>query len=178
MKALTILMIWTLFVLIIGAISVIVMNRAFIMNRKKGERMNTIEKIRAEIDVIEINGQVDEHTAFIRTGEHVKQMALDIIDKYAEQEPCDDAISREETLTAFADYVGGGMSMDDYDALWNIVAKMPSVNPQEQKTGHWIIIDDCEQFIAKCSKCGRIEDSRMISKYPYCHCGAKMESDG
>ena len=32
-------MIWTLFVLIIGAISVIVMNRAFIMNRKKGKRM-------------------------------------------------------------------------------------------------------------------------------------------
>ncbi len=48
--------------------------------------MTTLEKIRAEIDVIEINGQVDEHTAFIRTGEHVKQMALDIIDKYAEQE--------------------------------------------------------------------------------------------
>ena len=39
MKALTILMIWTFFVLIIGAISVIVMNRAFIMNRKKGKRM-------------------------------------------------------------------------------------------------------------------------------------------
>ena len=45
---------------------------------------------------------------------------------------------------------------------------------QEPKTGHWIIIDDCEKFIAKCSECGRIEDSRMISKYPYCHCGARM----
>jgi len=45
---------------------------------------------------------------------------------------------------------------------------------QEAKTGHWIIIDDCEHFIAKCSECGRIEDSRMINKYPYCHCGAKM----
>lgn len=45
---------------------------------------------------------------------------------------------------------------------------------QEAKTGHWIIIDDCEQFIAKCSECGEIVDSRMISKYPYCHCGAKM----
>ena len=49
--------------------------------------MTTLEKIRAEINGIEINGQVDEHTMFIRTGEHVKQMALDIIDKYAEQEP-------------------------------------------------------------------------------------------
>lgn len=52
----------------------------------------------------------------------------------------------------------------------------------QSKTGHWIIIDDCEQFIAKCSECGRIEDSRMISKYPYCHCGCRMvepqESEG
>lgn len=44
----------------------------------------------------------------------------------------------------------------------------------QPKIGHWIIVDDCERFIAKCSECGRIEDSRMISKYPYCHCGAKM----
>ena len=41
-----------------------------------------LEQIRAEIDGIEINGQVDEHTMFIRSGEQVKQMALDIIDKY------------------------------------------------------------------------------------------------
>ena len=39
----------------------------------------------------------------------------------------DDLISREETLTAFADYVGSGMSMNDYDALWNIVSKIPPV---------------------------------------------------
>jgi hypothetical protein len=45
---------------------------------------------------------------------------------------------------------------------------------KEPKTGHWIIIDDCELFMAKCSECGEIVDSRMISKYPYCHCGAKM----
>jgi len=45
---------------------------------------------------------------------------------------------------------------------------------KRERKGHWIIIDDCEKFIAKCSECGRIEDSRMISKYPYCHCGARM----
>lgn len=48
---------------------------------------------------------------------------------------------------------------------------------QEPKTGHWIIIDDCEKFIAKCSECEQIEDSRMIGKYAYCHCGARMESE-
>ena len=40
--------------------------------------------------------------------------------------------------------------------------------------GEWIIVDDCEQFIAKCSVCGRIEDSRMVKDYPFCHCGAAM----
>jgi len=41
-----------------------------------------LEKIRAEITAISINGQVDEHTMFIRTGEQVKQIALNIVDKY------------------------------------------------------------------------------------------------
>lgn len=48
----------------------------------KQEVNAVLDKIRAEITAIVINGQVDEHTVFIRTGEQVKQMALDIIDKY------------------------------------------------------------------------------------------------
>lgn len=43
-----------------------------------------LDKIRAEIDGIEINGQVDRYTSFIRTGEQVKQLALNILDKYKE----------------------------------------------------------------------------------------------
>ena len=54
---------------------------------KNGTPLNEVlNKIRAEIDRIEINGQVDEHTMFIRTAEQVKQMALDIIDKYTKGE--------------------------------------------------------------------------------------------
>ena len=40
-----------------------------------------LDKIRAEVTAISINGQVDEHTMFIRTGEQIKQMVLEIIDK-------------------------------------------------------------------------------------------------
>lgn len=47
---------------------------------------DAFDKIRAEITAIVINGQVDEHTMFIRTGEYVKQMALEIIDRYMEGE--------------------------------------------------------------------------------------------
>ncbi len=50
--------------------------------RAEKEHNYHLKKIRAEIDGIEINGQVDDHTMFIRSGEQVKQMALDIIDKY------------------------------------------------------------------------------------------------
>jgi hypothetical protein len=55
----------------------------------------------------------------------------------------------------------------------DVINELSSITPPS-KIGHWIIVDDCERFIAKCSECGRIEDSRMISKYPYCHCGARM----
>lgn len=54
---------------------------------------------------------------------------------------------------------------------------------KEQKTGHWIRITNgaiTEKYI--CSKCGRqIKDcgieNLLLIKYPYCHCGAKMEGD-
>lgn len=50
-------------------------------------------------------------------------------------------------------------------------------------TGHWIRITNGairEKFM--CSECGRqIEDAGVEGllsvKYPYCHCGAKMESE-
>lgn len=41
-----------------------------------------LEQIRAEINGIEINGQIDKHTMFIRSGNEIKKIALDVIDKY------------------------------------------------------------------------------------------------
>ncbi len=52
------------------------------LNESSRDTIDVLDKIRAEIDGIEINGQVDKHTMFIRSGEQVKQMALDIINKY------------------------------------------------------------------------------------------------
>lgn len=48
---------------------------------------------------------------------------------------------------------------------------------KERPQGEWIIVDDTEKFIAKCSVCGRIEDSRMVKDYPFCHCGADMRGE-
>ncbi len=52
------------------------------VDMQESEVNDVLDKIRAEITAIAINGQVDEHTMFIRSGEQVKQLALDIIDKY------------------------------------------------------------------------------------------------
>lgn len=46
------------------------------------EIKNVLDNLRAEISAIDTSGQVDEYTTFIRTGEQVKQMVLDIIDNY------------------------------------------------------------------------------------------------
>lgn len=46
------------------------------------DNKDVLDKIRAEIDGIEISGQIDEYTSFIRTGDSVKKIALEIIDKY------------------------------------------------------------------------------------------------
>ena len=46
----------------------------------------------------------------------------------------------------------------------------------KQLSAHWIIVEDCEQFIAKCSACGHAEDSRLIGRIPRCsRCGAEMK---
>jgi hypothetical protein len=79
-------------------------------------------------------------------------------------EPCEDAVSRGVFEQV----------MWERDVAIDQLKELGYGFGEKPKMGHWIIIDDCEKFIAKCSECGRIEDSRMISKYPYCHCGAKM----
>ena len=125
------------------------------------------------------HSEVCEECKFYPNCDHMTQddMAeLTIKDLEAlEQEPCEDAISREKTLTAFADYVGSGMSMNDYDALWNIVAKMPPVNPHEPKTGHWIRQDNTKEPLYGwyfCSECNSV----IGDKPKFCsNCGARME---
>ena len=88
-------------------------------------------------------------------------------------EPSGDLISREETLTVFADYVGGGMSMNDYEALSDIVANMPPVK-QEPRTGHWKRNETIR--VTYCSECGFGQYIDEYRTYNYCpNCGAKMQ---
>lgn len=49
------------------------------------------------------------------------------------------------------------IALENYDTMNNTKIKH-----------QWIIVDDCEKFIAKCPYCGYIIDSRIIEKHSVC----------
>jgi hypothetical protein len=94
------------------------------------------------------------------------------------QEPCDDAISREDVQDYIAKYLSQYLYEDVRQAVEVIdayIGDMPSVT---QKSGKWI--DD--EFGSKCSCCGihtHLDKFDRPMKFKYCSmCGAKMESEG
>ena len=91
--------------------------------------------------------------------------ALKMAIKALEQKPCDDAISRDAVWDVMQELWGtSGELLDRLMAL-------PSVNPQEPKTGHWIV----ENNMTKCSECGRFQRDCRYGHTNYCnHCGAEM----
>lgn len=92
-----------------------------------------------------------------------------------EQEPCEDAISRQAALNCLT---ATGLKQFDFviDARSKIKS-LPPVNPQEPKEGHWI-----GHF---CSECGEEaitewnETGGELCLSNYCpNCGARMKSEG
>lgn len=59
-----------------------------------------------------------------------------------------------------------------YDDVIKCIKGMPSVNPQEPKTGHWILWNtDSYDYTYKCDKCGSIRNNDTN----YCpNCGCRM----
>lgn len=120
--------------------------------------------------------------------------------EYYEKERGDmsgDLISRQEVLDGIeelkkspwaTDKRGNGFEYLITEAL-DVVAHLcveqaPSVNPQEPKTGHWIIYNYPGRECVYCSSCKEeyYEDDLYLggSEFPnYCpNCGARMESEG
>lgn len=88
--------------------------------------------------------------------------AFDRAIEVLEQEPCEDAISRESVLRLFATHDG--------KYLYEAIQELPSVLP-EQKTGHWIL----GRYKDTCSHC-RCTYPKDIGFKNYCpNCGEKME---
>lgn len=92
------------------------------------------------------------------------------------------AVLDEMMLIPIAPLMVGDRVVYKKGVLEGMIKALPSVTPKP-KTGHWIMTDDTNWYDAyfKCSCCGREIGipydlrNQVINKYPYCHCGAKME---
>ena len=97
--------------------------------------------------------------------------------KALEQEPCEDAISRQTVLDAIEDDNRNGMwscfvSDDDAQVFKDVIRQLPSFNPQP-KMGHWI---DDNGIYAWCSYCK--EHIYQTGEFNYCpNCGCAMKGE-
>lgn len=112
------------------------------------------------------------------------------LDREIEQEPCDDAISRQAVQDYIAKYLSQYLYKDVREAVEVIdeyIGELPSVKPQ-QKIGHWIsfgVQGEVDGQIVQtftCSECGAISIFRLSSgnivNGDLCpNCGAKMKSE-
>ena len=88
--------------------------------------------------------------------------------KALEQEPCEDAISRQAVLDINENH-HGQMPNHINHQIWQEIKDLPSVTPQP-KMGRWIGCDILQEF--KCSECRVC----FRNKSNYCpNCGAKMQ---
>ena len=117
----------------------------------------------------------EECPIYGETGEdHCFNDALDFVIEALEQEPCEDAVNREDVLNEiwhWASYTTGD--------LLKAIKNLPSVHPK-QKTGHWtreLIRNEYGGCIGGkriCSVCNK--DNKHDVYMDYCpNCGAKME---
>lgn len=140
------------------------------------------------------NSNCDECSLCYEQGNMREQKeALDMAIEALEQQPCEDAISRQAAIDALMAWE------EDYfwdkecvkyrgDPYWvapsDVIEQLPSAQPERIK-GHWVEIASSNHTY-KCSVCGRllvnITDGKnnVAKNYPYCHCGADMrgEQDG
>lgn len=104
-------------------------------------------------------------------------------EKALEQETYNDAISRKEVLNQIFYSTDNSGDVVLGSVLRRRIENLPSVRPQEPKTGHWEWVQyDANPEIGNfhCSECRYIPASFNMSaqKLNYCpNCGAKMESE-
>ena len=101
---------------------------------------------------------------------------LDMAINALQQEPCEDAVSRELVKKDIARWIG--YIDEDMIARMHItIDKLPSVITE--KTGHWILLDECSNSGYYCSECHKkvVKEgwSETVKKIKFCpNCGAKM----
>ena len=109
-----------------------------------------------------------------------KNILVEAIIEVLEQEPCEDAVSRQAVIdmTGLSEWFD---SSDSYNEFVIALSELPSVTPQNPRKGHWVKEESpfgWDGHSYQCSECGRsihldtmVED---LTDYSYCHCGAYM----
>ena len=94
--------------------------------------------------------------------------------KALEQQPCEDAISREAVLAIAGDSCLDLDNHEDTKAFCDEIKKLPSV-VHTQKTGRWMFVDNAHEH-ARCSECGYGSIDLLDGKpHNYCpNCGSFM----
>ncbi len=126
------------------------------------EKKNALHCLKVMID----EEVCEECDLYGTTGtDHCEADCVRVAIKALEQEPCEDAISREDAIKRC------WFGMTSFLIADNL-RKLPPVTPQP-KTGHWIKISPAE--IYECSECGQNVMTSDICAYKFCHgCGSKM----
>lgn len=112
---------------------------------------------------------------------HPIKEALYVARKVLEQEPCEDAVSREAVRDAI-EYLGIKLGIDFVKVLLlqKTIKALPSVTPQPPRKGHWEVVSDGysdNAYICECSEC---KDTVWVykdadRKWNYCpNCGAEL----
>ena len=107
-----------------------------------------------------------------------RKKALDMAIKALEQEPCEDAISREEAINEMSNALKR-VFVEHRDIAEKAMNKLPPVTPQP-KIGHWIEEEVFDGEVAyKCSECGGLFElengTPKDNEYNFCpKCGARM----
>lgn len=132
----------------------------------------TREEAYNRIDAIIAKYEIDDEYVTITNGKDYD--ALRMARKILDQDPCEDAISRQAVLDlVVANHTElNGVNVVMYSPLCKDIKQLPSVNPT--KTGHWIKMDRYDPYWYMCSECCRRTDEETN----FCPgCGARMESE-
>ncbi len=91
-------------------------------------------------------------------------------------------INRGTAFDAVTDLAGKASTRSAYEAVWKsarALKKLPAADVAPVVHGRWEQVKEwATKAKYRCSVCGREIMSAVkvnIEKYPYCHCGAKMD---
>ncbi len=132
-------------------------------------REEAIKELQESHDMMR-NYDIDDNESRLMT-------ALNMAIKVFEQEPCEDCIDRADAMTEIMMFAGNNKHGDDIyikvSDVIELLRELPSVTPQEPKTGHWV--RDTITDLYHCSCCRYICRQDPKNKDDYCpNCGARM----